>query len=367
MGVRNLGPVPSRSKKRKRTVAASYPIDIREGLARLNEVGRASVRGISFDLCPEKTLHMGWQAWLPYGLFGQWSSQRVVLPWKYCGPQTELEGERFHVLAGDCVHVLAVEQRTLGTELDHPLDRERLTIKLGVKRENKIIELRDPVYFYKANSLLLPAAFVQYKTAAHRVLDLLGYGDMSIDLYGNDDPRTDDVRDGPCPPDRNKTEWECAQAARLAIFFVSFIEGRFSEEIDKPSKEAVLKDFDSIATYAATVGCYLAKAQFSVHLPDVLMGKRRRATSQKTGQVRADAQIEMADKTWRADAFLMSKTLRSKNPKLGQKSLARRLIPELTSRGRKPPDEDTVVRQIRVWEKAGTLERSSTYRALSRG
>ncbi|HEY5337901.1 MAG TPA: hypothetical protein VIJ85_06845, partial [Rhizomicrobium sp.] len=121
-------------------------------------------------------------------------------------------------------------------------------------------------------------------------------------------------------------------------------------------------DVSRFADSAIEIGYWLAKAEYSPHGPDALFGRKRRDASKTGGQKGAAFLKEKADKRWRAQGFAMAQDLRLKHPAWGQKQLAKDISKRLEGLGAELPDLDTIIRQIRKWERDDGLERSTQYR-----
>jgi hypothetical protein len=86
---------------------------------------------------------------------------------------------------------------------------------------------------------------------------------------------------------------------------------------------------------------------------DALRGAKAKADRQRIGRETGEKKRAKADK-WREPALLTATSMRKKNPRIGQKQIAKQICSEIPN----APELDYVVQVIRKWEKNGILPRS---------
>jgi hypothetical protein len=109
------------------------------------------------------------------------------------------------------------------------------------------------------------------------------------------------------------------------------------------------------------LGAYLTEHVLRVrHAPRVEVADKRKARRIEIGDDRGEVLAAEAD-IWRVPILEFCRTTRKAHPSWGQKRLAGAAIEHGETTGLDLPDFDSVVTQIRNWEVAGQLLRSTSH------
>jgi hypothetical protein len=183
-----------------------------------------------------------------------------------------------------------------------------------------------------------------------------------------------DIADGMCPADA-ETE-TTAQAACGAYAGMTYSVSALKESLGWTGKyDFGSKQWDGemwlkeALDDAVRLGFYAAQAEAKAYAHPLAQQRLRRQRSEKVNGKLTGAQSARIADIWRQPGLKLATMLRAEDPSLGQLALAKALLPKLDEAvgallqrtRRKLPEIDQLKTQIRAWEEAGELVRSSRY------
>lgn len=119
---------------------------------------------------------------------------------------------------------------------------------------------------------------------------------------------------------------------------------------------------ETIFSAAFELGSALAEDAFRrLYDDDLRAGQQANRVRRQGGQTTAKRRRTTADEAWRTEGLKVAKALRSKFPSYGQKRIAKEIVEGIAG----APAIDTVVAQIRAWEKSGELLLSARRQAAT--
>lgn len=364
---------------------SDHPPDVFDALVVLDESGVASFRGISFDLNPDRLLHQGWRSPTRIGIdMGGGTGPIFVFPWSGEITRSLTAQEQTFLNSGDHVHVHQIEHHHNYTDLNHQSDAEKLLVTLAVRRGRSITPIKTQLEYFRATTF---SSFqgVSFLDAVRRVHEVLGLSHLDISREGvaDIDVAIDLMEKRRAalkawPSDRPKRARNYAERANSAIEHITvmkyldidcYVNRLLSSFPTIRNQKRGLREFteflrlslDHHSNCAVAIGYWLAKAEFAPHVDDTLIGKKRRSVSREAGKRRAAQIIKKADMQWREQALKFARQIRTKHPNYGQKALADEVLTQLAALQARLPETDTVIRQIREWERFGSLPRSTAY------